>query len=162
VDDSNFKGIHIRNLSATIVSDGAIAKGDIYQRGKRRDIYFSFSFTNTDEMHKMKIISPGIKFHKMSEEDKAQEAERKHQKWLDKEDRKQLKAALKEQKRQQKAEEKELKRQKKAEEKERKRQQKAEKEEQENENDASAPEGEKEKKGFFKKLFSKKKKTETT
>jgi hypothetical protein len=36
------------------------------------------------------------------------------------------------------------------------------KEEQENENDASAPEGEKEKKGFFKKLFSKKKKTETT
>ena len=173
VDDSNFKGIHIRNLSATIVSDGAIAKGDIYQRGKRRDIYFSFSFTNTDEMHKMKIISPGIKFHKMSEEDKAQEAERKHQKWLDKEDRKQLKAALKEQKRQQKAEEKELKRQKKAEEKERKRQQKAEekerkrqqkaeKEEQENENDASSPEGEKEKKGFFKKLFSKKKKTETT
>ena len=162
VDDSKFKGIHIRNLSATIVSDGAIAKGDIYQRGKRRDIYFSFSFTNTDEMHKMKIISPGIKFHKMSEEDKAQEAERKHQKWLDKEDRKQLKAALKEQKRQQKAEEKELKRQKKAEEKERKRQLKAEKEEQENENDASAPEGEKEKKGFFKKLFSKKKKTETT
>ena len=162
VDDSKFKGIHIRNLSATIVSDGAIAKGDIYQRGKRRDIYFSFSFTNTDEMHKMKIISPGIKFHKMSEEDKAQEAERKHQKWLDKEDRKQLKAALKEQKRQQKAEEKELKRQQKAEEKERKRQLKAEKEEQENENDASSPEGEKEKKGFFKKLFSKKKKTETT
>lgn len=155
VEDSKFKGIHIRNLSATIVSDGAIAKGDIYQRGKRRDIYFSFSFTNTDEMQKMKIISPGIKFHKMSEEDKAQEAERKHQKWLDKEDRKQQKAVMKELKRQKKAEEKERKRQLKAE--------KKEQEQQENEDAESAPEGEKEKKkGFFKKLFSKKKKTETT
>ena len=54
--------------------------GDIYQRGKHRDLYISFSFTNTDEMQKMKITKPGIKFHKVTDEYKAQEAQRRAQK----------------------------------------------------------------------------------
>lgn len=77
VDDSSFKGIHIRRLTADIKSDGAVATGDVKQLGKHRDIFFTFSFTNTDEMSKMKITHPGIKFHKLSEEDKKAKEEKK-------------------------------------------------------------------------------------
>ena len=99
VNDCAYKGIHVRNLSANIKSDGAIASGDVIQQGKRRDIYFSFSFTNTDEMHKMKITHPGIKFHKMSEEDKKARDERKALKQKAKEEKKALKQKLKAEKR---------------------------------------------------------------
>ena len=95
VDDCAYKGIHVRNLSANIKSDGAIASGDVIQQGKRRDIYFSFSFTNTDEMQKMKITHPGIKFHKMSEEDKKASEEKKALKQKAKEEKKALKQKLK-------------------------------------------------------------------
>ena len=98
VDDCVFKGVHIRNLSANIKSDGAEATGDVFQRGKRRDIFFSFSFTNTDEMQKMKITHPGIKFHKMSEEDKKARDERKVLKQKAKEEKKALKQKAKEEK----------------------------------------------------------------
>ena len=98
VDDCVFKGVHIRNLSANIKSDGAEATGDVYQRGKRRDIFFSFSLTNTDEMQKMKITHPGIKFHKMSEEDKKARDERKVLKQKAKEEKKALKQKAKEEK----------------------------------------------------------------
>ena len=116
VDDAAYMGVHIRNLTATFNSDGAIASGEVYKTGRIRDLYFSYSFTSTDEMHKMKISKPGIKFHKETEEYKAQKAERKKQK----------------------------------------EQKKLEKQQQKD----NTQEGEK--KGLFKKLFSKKKKTETT
>jgi septin family protein len=145
VNDVSYLGIHIRNLTATLNSDGAVATGDIYQSGRIRDLYFSYSFTDTDQMQKMKITKPGIKFHKETEEYKAQREERKQQKKLEKEEKK----AQKEKEKQQKKLEKE---QKKLE----KQQKKLEQEQQKGE----TQEGEK--KGFFKKLFGKKKKTETT
>jgi hypothetical protein len=120
VDDAVYMGVHVRHLKATFNSDGAVATGEVHQTGKIRDIYFSYSFTNTDEMHKMKITKPGIKFHKVTDEYKAEKAERKKQKMLEKQ---------------------------------------AKKLEEQQQKD-NTQEGEK--KGFFKKLFSKKKKTETT
>lgn len=124
VEDCKFKLIHIRNLSAKIESDGAEALGDIYQQGKRRDLYFSFSFTDTDDMKKMKIRNPGIRFHEMSEADKEAKAQRKQERAEERAIKKEERAAQKEQK----ALEKQQKREQKALEKEQKRQEKAAKE----------------------------------
>jgi len=63
VSDVHYKILHFRDVEATLESDGAIAVGQILQKGKIRDIYCSYSFTNTEQMHKMKV-KPGIKFHK--------------------------------------------------------------------------------------------------
>ena len=112
VEDCVYMGLHVRNLTANLKSDGAIATGDVYQSGKIRDLFFSYSFTNTDEMHKMRVTKPGIKFHKISDEYKAQKAERKMQKQLEKEDKKAQKKAAKQLKKQQKEEEKAQKKQK--------------------------------------------------
>ena len=109
VTDCSYKGIHVRNITAVIESDGAVASGDIHQHGNYRDLYCSFSFTDTDQMHKMKITNPGIKFHKISDEDRKAKEERKQQKKLEKqkakEERKAEKAAAKEAKKVQKAKE---------------------------------------------------------
>ena len=99
VVDCSYKGIHVRNLDATVNSDGAVATGDIKQHGNYRDIRCSYSFTNTDEMHKLKVSDFGLKFHKISAEDKQAKRERKEQK-------KQAKRELREQKRQAKLEQK--------------------------------------------------------
>ena len=64
IEDCSFKKIHFRNLLMNIKSNGAVAMGDLTKLGKWRDLYCSFSFTNTDQMHKLKIMKPGIKFHK--------------------------------------------------------------------------------------------------
>lgn len=88
VDDCSFMGIHVRRLTADITSDGAVATGDVKQLGKHRDLFFSFSFTNTDDMSKMKITHPGIKFHGLSDEDKKAKEEKKLQKKLQKEEKK--------------------------------------------------------------------------
>jgi len=88
VQDCSFKGIHVRNISVNIISDGALATGDLLQHGNHRDLSCKFSFTNTDEMQKMKITDPGIKFHKMSAEDKEAKAARKLQKQQEKAARK--------------------------------------------------------------------------
>jgi hypothetical protein len=80
VVDCSYKGIHVRNLDATVNSDGAVATGDIKQHGNYRDIRCSYSFTNTDEMHKLKVSDFGLKFHKISAEDKQAKRERKEQK----------------------------------------------------------------------------------
>ena len=141
VNDVSYLGIHIRNLTATLNSDGAVATGDVYQSGRIRDLYFSFSFTDTDQMQKMKVTKSGLKFHKETEEYKAQKAERKQQKKLEKE----AKKAQKEQEKQAKKAQKEKEKQQKEIEKQQK---------------GETQEGEK--KGFFKKLFGKKKRTETT
>lgn len=88
VDDCSFKGIHVRRLTADITSDGAVATGDVKQLGKHRDLFFSFSFTDTNDMSKMKITHPGIKFHGLSEEDKKAKEEKKRLKQLEKEKKK--------------------------------------------------------------------------
>ena len=81
-------GLHVRRLTADITSDGAVATGNVNQNGKHRDIYFQFSFTNTEDMSKMKITHPGIKFHGLSDEDKKAKEEKKRQKKLQKEEKK--------------------------------------------------------------------------
>lgn len=63
VDDCIFEDLHFRNLTADIDSDGAEAIGHLRKNGRIRDLYCTFSFTDTDEMQKMKITKPGIKFH---------------------------------------------------------------------------------------------------
>lgn len=88
VDDCSYMGIHVRRLTANITSDGAVATGDVIQLGKRRDLFFSLSFTNTDDMSKMKITHPGIKFHGLSDEDKKAKEEKKRLKQLEKEKKK--------------------------------------------------------------------------
>ena len=93
VVDCSYKGIHVRNLDATVNSDGAMATGEIKQHGNYRDIRCSYSFTNTDEMQKLKVSDFGLKFHKISAEDKQAKRERKEQK-------KKEKRELREQKRQ--------------------------------------------------------------
>ena len=70
VMEGRYKKIKVRNLSAEIVSDGAVANGDITLKGKRMDVMCHFSFTNTNEMHKTRI-KPGIRFHGLSDADRA-------------------------------------------------------------------------------------------
>ena len=159
VNDVSYLGIHIRNLTATLNSDGAVATGDVYQSGRIRDLYFSFSFTDTDQMQKMKITKSGLKFHKETEEYKAQRAERKEQKKLDKQAKKEQKKQEKEAKKAQKEQEKQAKKAQKEKEKQQKEKEKQQKE-LEKQQKGETQDGEK--KGFFKKLFGKKKKTETT
>ena len=70
VNDCSYKKIHIKNLSANIESDGAIANGDILKQGKLLDLFTKFSFTDTDQMQKIKIIKPGLRFHKKDDKKK--------------------------------------------------------------------------------------------
>lgn len=83
VREAKYKLLHVRNTIATIKSNGAVAEGNIAVRGKRVDLVCSFSFTNTNEMRKMKI-KPGIKLHALSEENKQAKEERKAQKEAEK------------------------------------------------------------------------------
>lgn len=62
VFDAKYKLLHVRNTIATIKSNGAVAEGEVNVRGKRLDVLCSFSFTNTNEMQKMKI-KPKLKLH---------------------------------------------------------------------------------------------------
>lgn len=56
-----YRNINMKNIVANIESDGAIANGDVTLKGSLTDLVLQFSFTNTDEMHKMKI-KPRLKF----------------------------------------------------------------------------------------------------
>ncbi len=67
VTQASFKKIKVSDLDANIISNGAKAVGNIAVHGKRADLLCSFSFTNTDSIHKMKI-KPGVSFHKLSDE----------------------------------------------------------------------------------------------
>ena len=113
VFEGQFKKIKVRNIVANIQSDGAVAEGNLTMKGSRVDVLCGFSFTNTNEMRKTKI-KPGIRFHKLSEEQKAEKEERKAAKRAEKEERKQQKAVEKEDRKQQKAEEKAAKKAEKA------------------------------------------------
>ena len=106
VKETYFKKIKFSNIYATIESNGAIAEGNIVMKGKRMDGLCKFSFTNTDSISKMKI-KPGIRFHKMSDEDKAARDKEKAAKAAEKEKAKAAKAAEKEKAAKAKAAEKE-------------------------------------------------------
>lgn len=56
-----YRTIHMKNIVANIKSDGAIADGDVTLKGSLTNLVVQFSFTNTDEMHKMKI-KPKLNF----------------------------------------------------------------------------------------------------
>ena len=71
------KGVHVRNVAVTVNSNGAEATGDVIQRGNWRDISCSFSFTDTNQMHKLKVSRGRMKFHKMTDEAKQAKRERK-------------------------------------------------------------------------------------
>ncbi len=62
VHECHWKFVAVHNVSATISSDGAEADGKIINRGNFIDLTCKFSFTNTDQMHKLKV-KPGIKIH---------------------------------------------------------------------------------------------------
>ena len=64
VYDAKYKLLHVRNTVVTIKSNGAVAEGDVNIRGKRLDVMCEFSFTNTNEMQKMKV-KPKLKFHSL-------------------------------------------------------------------------------------------------
>lgn len=91
VAEGSYKRIKVHNLIAEIESDGAVATGKITVKGKRVDLLCGFSFTNTNEMKKTKI-KPGIRFHKMSDEDKAKREERRALKAEEKAERRAAKA----------------------------------------------------------------------
>ena len=124
VAEARYKKIKVHNIVASVESDGAIAEGNLAMKGRHIDVLCSFSFTNTSEMHKMKI-KPGIKFHKLSDEDKAARDERRQQKKAEKAARREREDAEKAQRREQKAAEKAARKQRKAEEKARKKAEKA-------------------------------------
>ena len=50
-----YRMIHMKNIVANIESDGAVADGDVTLKGSLTNLVVQFSFTNTEEMHKMKI-----------------------------------------------------------------------------------------------------------
>ena len=114
VYEAKYKKVKVRNVVADLLSDGAVAEGNITMKGGRVDVLCSFSFTNTNEMRKTKI-KPGIRFHKLSEERKAEKEEQKAAKRAVKEEQKAVKRAEKEERKQQKAEEKAAKKAAKAE-----------------------------------------------
>lgn len=97
----SYKGIKVRNVSLNVNSDGALAEGSLKTNGRHIDLSCNFSFTSTDEMKKMKITKPGIKWHKLSDDDRQKKAEEKALKKKEKEARKQQKA---DQRKQQRAE----------------------------------------------------------
>ena len=108
VYEAQYKKVKVRNVEAHIKSDGAVADGNLTVKGSRVDVLCSFSFTNTNEMKKTKI-KPGIRFHKLSDEKRAEKESRKAEKRAEKESKKAEKRAEKEERKQQKAEEKALK-----------------------------------------------------
>lgn len=101
VYEAKYKKVKVRNIVASMQSDGAVADGNITMKGGRVDVLCGFSFTNTNEMRKTKI-KPGLKFHGLSEERKAAKEECKQQKA----EQKAAKRAEKEEKKAAKAEEK--------------------------------------------------------
>ena len=141
VSRASYKFISTKDLDIEIVSNGAVAEGSLKAPGKLADLSCTFSFTNTNEMHKMKI-KPAVKIHlfgkskNATEADKAEQETRLQQKLEEKDaikaaklQYKAEKKRLKEERRQKEAEEKAAvkaaKDKRKAEEKQRKAEEKA-------------------------------------
>ncbi len=63
IDKANYKFLKFKNVNLSVESDGALATGHVSSPAKIVDLLCDFTFTNTDEMKKMKI-KPGIRLHK--------------------------------------------------------------------------------------------------
>ena len=124
VDEAKYKFIKVTNLDASIVSNGAIAEGELFTPGKFADISCTFSFTNTNEMHKTKI-KPRLRFNifgtKKTVAERHQEAKekaaRKEQEAKEKAARKEQEAKEKAARKEQEAKEKAARKEQKAKEK---------------------------------------------
>lgn len=97
VHDSSYKGIHVRNIDATVESDGAVAEGDIIDHGKHRDLYCHFAYTSANGKSHLKLSHPGVKLHLFSRTPEEQQAreERRQQKAQAKAEQKAAKAQAK-------------------------------------------------------------------
>lgn len=62
VQEASYNKIKVKNVNVDIISDGAIAEGNIMMSGKVADTSLSFTFDDTQDMHKMKI-KPRMKIH---------------------------------------------------------------------------------------------------
>ena len=60
VDEAKYKILKVRNTTLDLSSDGAVAEGLLVISNKILDSKFSFTFTDTNEMHKMKV-KPAVK-----------------------------------------------------------------------------------------------------
>ena len=102
----SYKFIKMHNLDTTIESDGAEANGKILNVGKVFDVSCSFSFTDTNEMHKLKV-KPGLRLNffdkEKREERKAKREARKAERKALKEERKAERERKKAEKKQEKA-----------------------------------------------------------
>ena len=113
VDEAKYKFVKVTNVDVNIVSNGAIAEGDLFTPGKFADISCAFSFTNTNEMQKTKIY-PRVRFNifgkKKSDaewhKETMEKAALKEQEDIDKAARKEQKAKEKAARKEQKAKEK--------------------------------------------------------
>jgi hypothetical protein len=130
VKEASYRFAKVTNLTVNIVSDGAIAEGSLHDPGKYVDLSCTFTFTNTNEMQKMKV-KPSMKVHKLIDTKKLKDQFMGFFKSDTPEEEKLLKKAEKEARKQQKAEEKAARKQQKAEEKARKKEEKAARKQQE-------------------------------
>ncbi len=80
VDECSWRKIRLRNIDTDIISDGAVAEGNICLNGKRTDLLCAFSLTKTDSVNNKLKVKPGIRFHALSDEDKAKKTEKKARK----------------------------------------------------------------------------------
>ena len=62
ITEAHYKKLAVRDIYATIESNGARAQGNIEQKNKHVNLLCSFSFDNTDALRKMKI-KPGVKIN---------------------------------------------------------------------------------------------------
>jgi len=86
VTEASYFVAKTRNLYAHIVSDGALAEGKIMLPGSHMDIFCIFSFTNTQELKKMKF-KPGLKFHSLTEKRKDRKERKKKERERKKEEK---------------------------------------------------------------------------
>lgn len=63
VDEASYKFVKVKNIDVSIDSDGAVAEGVLDSPHKFLDLGCSFSFTDTDDLKKLKI-KPKLKIHK--------------------------------------------------------------------------------------------------
>jgi hypothetical protein len=63
-----YRTIFLKNILADIQSDGALASGNVTMKGNLTDLMLEFSFTDTEDMKKMKV-KPKLKFRKFVKDD---------------------------------------------------------------------------------------------
>ena len=117
VDEARYKKLKVKNLIADIVSDGAVATGNITIKGRHTDILCSFNFTSTDSIKSKIKVKPGIRFHGLSDEDRMEKQQKKQEKAEAAKALRQQKAEEKAARQQQRLEEKTLRDQQRSEEK---------------------------------------------